>query len=78
MPKETLGLVLFGRLFEHLYETVNKENKSVFVEDDVPNRHAAIHGLVSYSTHKHSVNMIIIADYFFQILPDPDIFYEIM
>ena len=35
---------------------------------DVPNRHASIHGLVSYSTFKHSMNMIIMADYIFQIL----------
>lgn len=72
MPKETHGWVLFCRLFEHLYESVNNENRDVYMEDDVPNRHAAIHGLVPYSTHKHSVNMIFIADYFFQILPDPE------
>ena len=28
-----------------------------------------MHGLVSYSTHKHSMNMLILTDYIFQILP---------
>ena len=28
-----------------------------------------MHGLVPYSTHKHSMNILILTDYVFQILP---------
>ena len=68
-PREAFGLVLFGRLVRHLYEEVKDEERGKFEKDSVPNRHAAMHGFVPYSTHKHSVNMIIMADYIFQILP---------
>ena len=37
--------------------------------DPVPNRHAAIHGLVVYSSPQHSLNTIFMADYVFQIIP---------
>ena len=67
--QRAFGLVLFGRLVQHLYERVDDDHRDQFAQDFVPNRHAAIHGLVSYSTHKHSMNMIIMADYIFQIIP---------
>ena len=67
MPREAYGLILFDRLVNHLY-TPDK-NRKKFQKDFVPNRHAAAHGLVSYSIHKHSMNMIIMADYIFQVLP---------
>ena len=71
ISQEAFGLVLFGRLVKHLYEEVNDKERSRFEQIFVPNRHAAMHGLVSYSTHKHSMNMIIMADYIFRILPPP-------
>ncbi len=71
VSQEAFGLVLFGRLAKHLYEQVNDEERKEFENNFVPNRHAAMHGLASYSTHKHSMNMIIMADYIFQILPPP-------
>ena len=64
--RETFGYVLFGRLVKHVYESGRREK---FERDPVPNRQAAMHGLVSYSTHKHSMNMLILTDYIFQILP---------
>ena len=64
--REVFGYVLFGRLVRHVYESGTRE---AFERDPVPNRHAAMHGLVSYSTHKHSMNMLILTDYIFQILP---------
>ena len=64
--RELFGYVLFGRLVKHVYESGTRESLE---RDPVPNRHAAIHGLVSYSTHKHSMNMLILTDYIFQILP---------
>ncbi len=68
-PREAFGFVLFGRLVGHLYENVEDKERGKFEQDSVPSRHAVMHGLVPYSTHKHSVNMIIMADYIFQILP---------
>ena len=68
MPREAYGWILFDRLVHHLYEPVDDGNRTEFQQDFVPNRHAALHGLVPYSTHKHSMNMIIMADYIFQIL----------
>ena len=64
--RELFGYVLFGRLVKHVYESGSRESLE---RDPVPNRHAAMHGLVSYSTHKHSMNMLILTDYIFQILP---------
>ena len=46
-----------------------RANGRGFERDPVPNRHAAIHGRVAYSTHKHSMNMLILTDYVFRILP---------
>ena len=67
MPREAYGWILFDRLVNHLYAP--DKNRKKFQKDFVPNRHAAAHGLVSYSTPKHSMNMIIMADYIFQVLP---------
>ncbi len=68
--------VLLDRLVNHLYKTVNDENRKEYEQDFTPNRHAVVHGLVPYSTHKHSMNMIIMADFIFQILPTRKLFHE--
>jgi hypothetical protein len=67
--RERFGIVLFDRLVEHVYESGRREKCE---QNPVPNRQAAMHGLVSYSTHKHSMNMLILTDYIFQILPQDD------
>ena len=68
ITRQTYFWVLFDRLMNHLYKTVNNGNRKEYEQDFTPNRHAAVHGLVSYSTHKHSMNMIIMADSIFQTL----------
>ena len=68
LPREAYGWMLFDLLIHHLYESVDDSNRAKYESDDVPNRHASIHGLVSYSTFKHSMNMIIMADYILQVL----------
>ena len=68
LPREAYGWILFDRLVHHLYEPVDDGNRVQYEGDYVPNRHASTHGLVPYSTFKHSMNMIIMADYIFQIL----------
>ena len=67
--RERFAWVLFGRLVNHTYEWVDPVDRERFERDPVPNRHAAMHGLVPYSTHKHSMNILILTDYAFQILP---------
>ena len=69
--------VLLDRLVNHVYKPVNVENRKEYEQDFTPpNRHAVVHGLVSYSTHKHSMNMIIMADFIFQILSPKKLFHE--
>lgn len=76
LSREGFCLITIGRHVQHMYAQVDEGARHRFEQNSIPNRHAALHGLVSYSTHKHSMNMIIIADYLFQILPpkavDPD------
>ena len=36
--------------------------------DAVPNRHAAVHGLVVYRSFKNSLNTLFMTDYVFQIV----------
>ena len=49
-----------------MYEQVN-DKRDRFEKHPIPNRHAAMHGLVPYPTHKHSLNMLILADYVFRV-----------
>ncbi|KAB1108866.1 hypothetical protein F4V89_28630, partial [Neorhizobium galegae] len=59
---------LFEKLTSHLYEDVREHNIQRFLDDPVPNRHAAVHGLIDYGTLKNSVNVIIMAVYTFTII----------
>lgn len=55
---------LFERLAEHLYEDVKSAEQLERVRlDPVPNRHAAVHGLVVYATAQTSLNAIVMAEY---------------
>jgi hypothetical protein len=52
-----------------LYLHLRKADRiAVALADPVPNRHAAIHGLVSYTSLKSSLNAILVADYLLQAL----------
>ena len=68
--RELFDWVMLERIRRHAYEQVwTEDQRERFERDPVPNRHAAIHGRVAYSTHKHSMNMLILTDYVFRILP---------
>ena len=68
-PGGFLGLNLFRRLSEHLYEHVDDEDsRRRFAEDPVPNRHTAVHGLVVYSSMQNSLNAVFMADFIFQVI----------
>ncbi len=71
-PRGYSGFALFERLFNHLYEQVDRARMEA---DPVPNRNAAMHGLVIYRTRKNSLNALFFADFVFQIvhvLKSPD------
>ena len=65
----TSDISQFDTLENHLYENIRDENdRSQFEESHIPNRHAAIHGLVPYSSEKSSLNSIFITDFVFHII----------
>jgi hypothetical protein len=60
----------FARMMDHLYKTVRTtESVAELLNDSVPNRHAALHGLVSYHTMKSSLNALIMTEFMFRIIP---------
>lgn len=68
-PGGLFALQLFRRLSQHLYADVRDEQVRQQMEKDaVPNRHAAVHGLVVYKSPKNSLNTIFMTDYLFQIV----------
>ena len=69
LPDRSLGFVGFNQLTNHLYESIRTDaDRKLFSDSAVPNRHAAIHGLLTYSSEKNSLNAIFIAVYVFQLL----------
>lgn len=65
----TKGHVTDSMFFSGLYENVTTdESLERARRDPVPNRHAAMHGLVVYSSPQNSLNMIFVADYVFQVV----------
>ena len=55
----------------HLYEQVkNEADRTELAANSIPNRHAAIHGLVPYSTEKSSLNSIFLTDFVFHIITE--------
>ena len=67
--KQPFDYVLFGYLVHHVYQHVPENDREGFKQNPIPNRHAAMHGMVVYSAHKNSMNMLILTDYVFRILP---------
>lgn len=68
-PGGLYGLNLFSKLYDGLYALAKTDEKvAECAADPVPNRHAAVHGLVSYRTRQSSINAIIMADYILQVI----------
>jgi hypothetical protein len=57
---------LYQKLSDHIYVEAKESNQQRF--QSIPNRHAAVHGRIIYSSLKHSMNTIILADYVFAVL----------
>ena len=67
----TSGIIQHETLENHLYEHIDDDgDRSQFAENPIPNRHAAIHGLVPYSTEKSSLNSIFLADFVLQMITE--------
>ena len=62
-------LAQFQRMTDHLYEKVlTPEKVADLANDPVPNRHAALHGLVCYRTMKNSLNALIMTELMYRII----------
>ena len=63
------GTIQYETLEKHLYEHIDDENdRSQFAESPIPNRHAAVHGLVPYASEKSSLNSIFLTDFVFLMI----------
>jgi len=64
------GYQLLLKFGNHLYSKVpdNVDAIALIAADPVPNRHAAVHGIVVYSTMQNSLNMLIMADFIFHLI----------
>lgn len=68
-PSGYYGFMLYKRLAQHLYQDISDDTvRTKFAEDPIPNRHAVVHGLISYSTHQNSLNSIFMTDFIFQVI----------
>lgn len=68
-PHGMYALTLFQKFFDHLYEhTRTPDDLAAIAADPVPNRHASLHGLLSYETARCSMNAIIMVDFIFQVI----------
>ena len=57
-----------GEFIYGLFQKVgSEEDRERLTQDPIPNRHAALHGLVVYSSRQNSLNVIFVADYIFRI-----------
>lgn len=69
VPGGMYAMSLFQKFFYHLYEnTKTDEQLEVVAANAVPNRHASLHGLLSYGSARSSVNALIMTDFIFQIV----------
>ena len=60
----------FRRFYSHLYENVGTAERVAELSlDAVPNRHAALHGLVTYKSLQTSLNALIMAEFMFHAVP---------
>lgn len=62
-------LDLFEILDEHVYKKVGtQEDVERLAANPIPNRHAAVHGLIQYKSELCSLNALILADYVFFLI----------
>ena len=64
------GMNLFTKMEEHLYARVGEDAAEIskFANDPVPNRHASLHGIISYSSRQTSLNALMMTDFMFHLI----------
>ncbi|MBK1793343.1 hypothetical protein JHL21_02385 [Devosia sp. WQ 349] len=63
------GYALYIKLEKHLYKAVRRPDEiAAAVADAVPNRHASLHGIVTYSTMQNSLNSLVMTDFIFHLI----------
>lgn len=68
-PGGMYAMSLFRKFLKHLYDHANTvEQLEALAVDSVPNRHACLHGLLSYASQQNSVNALVMTDFVFQIV----------
>ena len=69
LPDRSLTYIGYTQLSHHLYENIHTDEvRERFLNASIPNRHAVIHGLVTYSSEKNSLNAIFVAICVFRLL----------
>ena len=69
LPDLKVGFIGYFYLQDHLYDNINNEvDRNRFINHQIPNRHAAIHGLLTYQTLQNSLNSIFMVEYLLQLL----------
>lgn len=59
----------FGAMSHHLYERIEQQDRfDEIAKSHVPNRHAALHGLISYNSHQSSLSALIMAEFMFKMM----------
>lgn len=66
--QRSFDMTLYDKLSSHMYKKVDDGNRQAIAADPVPNRHAALHGIVSYSSAQNSINTLIMADYILRLV----------
>ena len=69
LPDRAVGFVGYDYLQDHLYDNIkNEAARNRFINHQMPNRHAVIHGLIPYRTAQSSLNSIFVAEYVLQLI----------
>ena len=59
------------RFTDGLYRQINNEQDVLAAEADrIPNRHACIHGQVSYASLQNSINALLMTEFVFAMLTE--------
>ena len=67
----TSAILEFDALQEHLYVSIRDDaTRDEFADTEIPNRHAAIHGIIAYASEKSSLNSIFLTDFVLQMVSE--------
>jgi hypothetical protein len=67
--RSTTSMALYKRLQRHLYAKADQPTLLHALEKEaVPNRHAALHGLLPYKAQQNSINALIMTDFAFMLV----------